>query len=136
MTINPEQQGKILFDLYSSWKETSCHFNAKRCKPHTRTTTRTKTPRVSTPPPINLRDLHNVHPSPAFADIVSVSNDKIKNSQLLIVIDAFDVAIRHGKGRGFSCQGLQLCMAYFMSRGHRVLAFIPDYCLDQRKAIG
>ncbi|ETI50968.1 hypothetical protein F441_05606 [Phytophthora nicotianae CJ01A1] len=57
----------------------------------------------------------------------SLSADK---TQRLIVIDAPNVAMRHGKGKVFSCAGIELAVNYFQALGHRVVAFIPDYMLQ------
>ncbi|KAG7385092.1 hypothetical protein PHYPSEUDO_001944 [Phytophthora pseudosyringae] len=59
-----------------------------------------------------------------------------KDQQRLIVIDAPNVAMRHGKGKVFSCAGIELAVNYFHALGHRVVAFIPDYMLqsDEERA--
>ncbi|KAG1695726.1 hypothetical protein DVH05_019466 [Phytophthora capsici] len=59
-----------------------------------------------------------------------------KDQQRLIVIDAPNVAMRHGKGKVFSCVGIELAVRYFQELGHRVVAFIPDYMLqsDEERA--
>ncbi|GMF16037.1 unnamed protein product [Phytophthora lilii] len=59
-----------------------------------------------------------------------------KGQQQLIVIDAPNVAMRHGKGKVFSCAGIELAVNYFQALGHRVVAFIPDYMLqsDEERA--
>ncbi|KAK1936619.1 putative ribonuclease ZC3H12C [Phytophthora citrophthora] len=59
-----------------------------------------------------------------------------KDQQHLIVIDAPNVAMRHGKGKVFSCAGIELAIRYFQELGHRVVAFIPDYMLqsDEERA--
>ncbi|KAL3669530.1 hypothetical protein V7S43_004917 [Phytophthora oleae] len=59
-----------------------------------------------------------------------------KDQEHLIVIDAPNVAMRHGKGKVFSCVGIELAVSYFQALGHRVVAFIPDYMLqsDEERA--
>ncbi|KAJ8523930.1 hypothetical protein ON010_g17188 [Phytophthora cinnamomi] len=59
-----------------------------------------------------------------------------KDQRRLIVIDAPNVAMRHGKGKVFSCAGIELAVNYFQALGHRVVAFIPDYMLqsDEERA--
>jgi hypothetical protein len=59
-----------------------------------------------------------------------------EDQQRLIVIDAPNVAMRHGKGKVFSCVGVELAVKYFEALGHRVVAFIPDYMLqsDEERA--
>ena len=52
----------------------------------------------------------------------------------LIVLDAPNIAIRHGSSnpnqKCFSCRGIEIAAEYFSERGHRVIGFIPDYLLD------
>ncbi|POM79569.1 Hypothetical protein PHPALM_2721 [Phytophthora palmivora] len=59
-----------------------------------------------------------------------------EDQQRLIVIDAPNVAMRHGKGKVFSSVGIELAVNYFQALGHRVVAFIPDYMLqsDEERA--
>lgn len=48
----------------------------------------------------------------------------------LIVIDAANVAMRHGLNARFSCKGIRLVMKYFSNLGHSVIAFLPDYYMN------
>lgn len=67
---------------------------------------------------------------------VSVSASSItppvatKPAERVVVLDAANIAMRHGLQRRFSCRGIQLCAEYFIAQGDRVVAFLPDYCLD------
>lgn len=47
----------------------------------------------------------------------------------LIVIDAANVAMRHGMKDKFSCRGIALAIQFFQSAGHKVIAFLPDHYL-------
>ncbi|KAH9163667.1 hypothetical protein LEN26_000406 [Aphanomyces euteiches] len=47
----------------------------------------------------------------------------------LIVVDAANVAMRHGLNKKFSCRGIRLAFDYFLARSHKVIAFLPDYLL-------
>jgi hypothetical protein len=51
----------------------------------------------------------------------------------LIVIDAPNVAMRHGRQKKFSSLGVRLCAQYWQREGHKVIAFLPDYYLDYQK---
>lgn len=51
----------------------------------------------------------------------------------LIVIDAANVAMRHGLNSKFSCKGIKLAMDFFHRMGHPVIGFIPDYYLSFEK---
>lgn len=51
---------------------------------------------------------------------------KRANGELpLIVIDAPNVAMRHGINAKFSCKGIKLAIDFFHSAGHRVVSFLP-----------
>lgn len=54
----------------------------------------------------------------------------------LVVIDVPNVAMRHGLNKKFSCKGVQMAMEYFRTAGHRVLGFLPDYYLDEKRTNG
>ncbi|CAN0365891.1 unnamed protein product [Phaeothamnion confervicola] len=49
----------------------------------------------------------------------------------LIVVDAANVAMRHGLKKRFSVRGIALAVTFFRSGGHRVLGFLPDYLLSE-----
>ncbi|TYZ63286.1 hypothetical protein PybrP1_009075 [[Pythium] brassicae (nom. inval.)] len=51
----------------------------------------------------------------------------------LIVIDAANVAMRHGQHRKFSCTGIRMACDYYLQRGHRVVGFLPDFLLDSEQ---
>ncbi|OQR86407.1 hypothetical protein ACHHYP_10579 [Achlya hypogyna] len=53
----------------------------------------------------------------------------------LIVVDAANVAMRHGLNKRFSCKGIRLVFDYYLERGHKVIAFLPDYLL-QYESVG
>lgn len=43
----------------------------------------------------------------------------------LIVIDAANVAMRHGLNNIFSCKGVKLALEFFRRAGHKVVSFLP-----------
>jgi hypothetical protein len=45
------------------------------------------------------------------------------------------VAMRHGKSEKFSCKGIQIVIEHWRQRGHRVIAFAPDYLLKRDKIL-
>lgn len=53
--------------------------------------------------------------------------------QELVVIDAPNVAMRHGLNKKFSCRGIALAMDYYRAAGHRVVGFLPDYYLSYER---
>ena len=48
----------------------------------------------------------------------------------MIVLDAQNVAMRHGKDKVFSVKGIQIAINYWRKNGHEVVCFVPDYLLD------
>ncbi|XP_064610814.1 NEDD4-binding protein 1-like [Liolophura sinensis] len=45
-----------------------------------------------------------------------------------IVIDGSNVAMCHGNGKFFSCAGIQICVDFFVRRGHtKITAFVPQW---------
>ncbi|EQC33660.1 hypothetical protein SDRG_08764 [Saprolegnia diclina VS20] len=82
---------------------------------------------VTKPPKTKRHASHMRHRSaPTFAGGGYASPNDPK---CLIVVDAANVAMRHGLNARFSCAGIRLVFDYYMARGHKVLAFLPDYLL-------
>jgi hypothetical protein len=48
----------------------------------------------------------------------------------LIVIDAPNVGMKHGRNKTFSCKGIKLAIQFYKVRGHRVVCFMPEYYLS------
>uniref|UniRef100_A0A0G4GLE2 RNase NYN domain-containing protein n=1 Tax=Chromera velia CCMP2878 TaxID=1169474 RepID=A0A0G4GLE2_9ALVE len=75
--------------------------------------------------------------SAAVSGVVSGLSDGGGGRKFLVVIDGCNVALRHGGvgiGKGFfSCEGVRLALDYYLQRGHRAVAFVPDYILKGRK---
>ncbi|XP_063224967.1 uncharacterized protein LOC134532478 [Bacillus rossius redtenbacheri] len=44
-----------------------------------------------------------------------------------VIIDGSNVAMGHGGNGRFSYRGLQICVDYFVRRGHKVVAFLPHH---------
>ena len=51
----------------------------------------------------------------------------------LIIIDAQNVAMRHGKDKLFSSKGIHLAINYWTKNGHQVVCFVPEYILDYQQ---
>ncbi len=51
----------------------------------------------------------------------------------VIVVDGPNVAMRHGKGKLFSCMGIQLAIVYYQKLGHSVFVCLPEGCLDSER---
>jgi hypothetical protein len=48
----------------------------------------------------------------------------------LIVIDAQNVAMKHGRDKLFSVKGIQIAVNYWVKNGHKVVCFLPEYLFD------
>lgn len=60
-------------------------------------------------------------------------NDSIATSSLkkpLVIVDAQNAAMRHGKNRIFSVKGIQIAIEYFKANGHEVICFMPEYLFN------
>ena len=67
-----------------------------------------------------------------FAKIDELHQEAFKkpNEKPWIVVDASNVAMRHGKNQLFSVKGLQIVLEYWAKNGHQVICFLPDYLFD------
>ncbi|XP_030757072.1 probable ribonuclease ZC3H12D [Sitophilus oryzae] len=54
---------------------------------------------------------------------------KKKSGLRPVYIDGSNVAYCHGENEKFSVKGIQICVDYFLNRGHEVKAFVPHYRL-------
>lgn len=50
-----------------------------------------------------------------------------KGEKPLVIVDASNVAMRHGKNSYFSVKGIQIVVEFFQKNGHQVFCFLPDY---------
>ncbi|KAJ0399121.1 hypothetical protein P43SY_007527 [Pythium insidiosum] len=69
-------------------------------------------------------------PTPSAGDTsapVRVETIALAPRQRVVVLDAANIAMRHGQRQRFSARGIQLCASFFSGRGDRVVAFLPDY---------
>ena len=58
------------------------------------------------------------------------SDLKLKKST--IIIDVQNIAMRHGNGK-FSVRGIEIVVEYWSARGHKVVGFMPEYLLDEKR---
>jgi hypothetical protein len=56
----------------------------------------------------------------------------IKKLKPLILLDASNIAMRHGD-KTFSSKGIQIVMDYFIKNGHKVLSFLPEYLFRSKE---
>lgn len=94
----------------------------------------------SSPPSTATVNRQPEEPS-TFAAVMAIGADKTlydasaipqpATQKCLIVIDAPNVAMRHGFHKKFSSKGIRLAFDYFLARGHRVVGFLPDYLVQR-----
>jgi hypothetical protein len=60
--------------------------------------------------------------------------ENIKGPRPIVVLDGPNVAMRHGRGKTFSSVGIQHAILYYQTRGHRVVAILPESYLDEERA--
>ena len=57
----------------------------------------------------------------------------VKKNKALILLDASNIAMRHGGNKLFSTKGIQIAMNYFILNGHNVLSFLPEYLFKSKE---
>jgi Zc3h12a-like Ribonuclease NYN domain len=60
-------------------------------------------------------------------DQIATSTAQSQGEKPLVIVDASNVAMRHGKNSFFSVKGIQLACEYWQKNGHQILCFLPDY---------
>ncbi len=58
----------------------------------------------------------------------------VKKIKPLVLLDASNIAMRHGDKK-FSTKGIKIVIDYFISNGHQVLSFLPEYLFKIRDDI-
>ncbi len=53
----------------------------------------------------------------------------------LVILDVQNIAMRYGHNLKFCCIGIKIAIDYWVSRGHRVLGFLPDYLLRRERIL-
>mmetsp|Transcript_20963 Transcript_20963/g.28209 ORF Transcript_20963/g.28209 Transcript_20963/m.28209 type:complete len:94 (+) Transcript_20963:1399-1680(+) len=57
------------------------------------------------------------------------------NGPPLMILDVQNIAMRYGNSKNFACAGIKVAIEYWVSRGHQVLGFLPDYLLWRDKIV-
>ena len=60
-----------------------------------------------------------------------VNINSVKKIKPLIILDASNIAMRHGNQK-FSSKGIEIVINYFQSNGHKVVSFLPEYFFRQK----
>lgn len=55
----------------------------------------------------------------------TTSRKNMVKHSAIIVVDAANVAMRHGLNQRFSCKGIEIALHFFQAGGHSVIGFIP-----------
>ena len=62
-----------------------------------------------------------------------VTKEKKEKAKPLIVLDASNIAMRHGEQKGiYSTKGIQIAIEFFTKNGHKVISFLPDYLFKEK----
>ena len=59
--------------------------------------------------------------------------DQLADTKPLVVIDAQNIAMKHGRDKQFSVKGIQIAVNYWSKNGHRVVGFLPEYLFDYQE---
>eukprot|EP01095_Lingulamoeba_sp_RSL-Kostka_P014337 TRINITY_DN6215_c0_g1_i1.p1 TRINITY_DN6215_c0_g1~~TRINITY_DN6215_c0_g1_i1.p1 ORF type:complete len:616 (+),score=223.73 TRINITY_DN6215_c0_g1_i1:194-1849(+) len=60
------------------------------------------------------------------------NNNRRSKNKCLIVLDAPNIAMKYGKQLHYSAYGIRLCADYWISRGHEVVAFLPEHYITSK----
>jgi hypothetical protein len=85
----------------------------------------------------NVSDTNDIKKNIDMIKIQLTKNDNIismeKKEKPLIVLDASNIAMRHGEQKGiYSTKGIQIAIEYFTKNGHKVISFLPDYLFKEK----
>ena len=62
-----------------------------------------------------------------------IKKEKKEKEKPLIVLDASNIAMRHGENKGiYSTKGIQIAIEFFTKNGHKVISFLPDYLFKEK----
>ena len=87
----------------------------------------------------NINDANSIQQNANLIKQKLINNDHIINvdkkekEKPLIVLDASNIAMRHGEQKGiYSTKGIQIAIEYFTKNGHKVISFLPDYLFKEK----
>ena len=90
--------------------------------------------------PINVKNVSDINDIQQNVDLIKkqlIKKDNIlnieKKEKPLIVLDASNIAMRHGEQKGiYSTKGIKLAIDYFTKNDHKVISFLPDYLFKEK----
>ena len=89
---------------------------------------------------INVNSINDTNSIKENVDLIKkqliINENKIskeKKEKPLIVLDASNIAMRHGEQKGiYSTKGIQIAIEFFTKNGHKVISFLPDYLFKEK----
>ena len=90
--------------------------------------------------PINIKNVSDINDIQQNVDIIKKQLLKRENvinvekkEKPLIVLDASNIAMRHGEQKGiYSTKGIKIAINFFTKNGHKVISFLPDYLFKEK----
>jgi len=90
--------------------------------------------------PINIKNVSDINDIQQNVDIIKKQLLKKENvinvekkEKPLIVLDASNIAMRHGEQKGiYSTKGIKIAINFFTKNGHKVISFLPDYLFKEK----
>ena len=91
--------------------------------------------------PINIKNISDTNDIQQNVDIIKKQLIKKDNNMInvekkekpLIVLDASNIAMRHGESKGiYSTKGIKIAIDFFTKNGHKVISFLPDYLFKEK----
>ena len=85
----------------------------------------------------NVIDTNGIQKNVDMIKIQLTKNESIinmeKKEKPLIVLDASNIAMRHGEQKGiYSTKGIEIAIEYFTKNHHKVISFLPDYLFKEK----
>ena len=90
--------------------------------------------------PINVKNVSDINNIQQNVDMIKkqlIKKENIinveKKEKPLIVLDASNIAMRHGEQKGiYSTKGIKIAIDFFTKNGHQVKSFLPDYLFKEK----
>ena len=90
--------------------------------------------------PINIKNVSDINNIQQNVDMIKkqlIKKENVinveKKEKPLIVLDASNIAMRHGEQKGiYSTKGIKIAIDFFTKNGHQVISFLPDYLFKEK----
>ena len=86
----------------------------------------------------NISDTNGIQKNVDMIKLQLTKNENMiniieKKEKPLIVLDASNIAMRHGEQKTiYSTKGIEIAIEYFTKNGHKVISFLPDYLFKEK----